>query len=88
MSQITIDLNAELAGKMEAYIKFFGNKEMLFEKFIEFHRNKLKKEIARIQIDLADYENKHGLTSSAFFEQFENGLLGDEPDFIIWAGIY
>ena len=88
MSQITFDLNAETAGKLNSFIQTFGSEELLFEKFIEFYRNRLKREIARMQIDLNDFEKKYNMTSVDFFEKFESGTLGDERDFMVWSGIF
>lgn len=42
MSQIILDLNPETANKLNNYIKLFGSDDLLFEKFIEFYRKKLK----------------------------------------------
>jgi hypothetical protein len=88
MSQITLEINSDTAEKLSAYIRSFGSKDLLFEKFIEFHKSKLRKEIARIQIDLTDFEKKYEMTSKEFSSKFESGYLGDERDFIVWSGIY
>lgn len=88
MSKITIDLNPDTASKMNSYFKAFGSKEMLFEEFISFHKNKLTREIARMQIELDNFEKKYKLASTEFYEKFEKGLMGDESDLLIWAGIY
>ena len=34
------------------------------------------------------FENKYDLASKKFYEKFESGKLGDDEDFIIWAGVY
>ncbi len=88
MSHVTIDINSNLASKLNLFIQSFGSKELMFEKFIEFHRNRLKREIAAMQIDLKAYEQKHGMSSKEFFEKFEGGELTDSTDFILWSGIY
>jgi len=88
MSQVILNLSSNIADKLNSYIRVFGDKELLFEKFIEFHKNRLKREIARMQIDLEVYEQKHKMTSEDFFNKFEKGELGDNQDFIIWSGIY
>lgn len=88
MSQITLDLKPNIVDKLNNYIKLFGSKELFFEKFIKFHKNRLKREIAHIQIDLNKFERKYNKTSEDFFKKFEKGELGDDKDFMIWAGIY
>jgi hypothetical protein len=88
MSQITIDVNQQVADKFNNLVKLFGNKDLLFENFIEYHINKLKREIAGMQEDIDKYEKQYKMESSVFFEQFEKGELGDGKDFMIWSGIY
>jgi len=73
---------------MEKYLQLFGNKEIMFDKFIDYHINRIKREIALMQIDLRSYEKKFNLPSDEFYVQFENGELGDDKDFILWSGIY
>jgi hypothetical protein len=88
MAQITIELDNRLAGKLDNIIRFFGNKEVMFGKFIEFHRKNTQREIAGMQVDLHAYELKYSMTSDSFYESFEKGDLEDSSDFILWAGIY
>lgn len=88
MSQITLDLKSETANKLNQYIKSFGSKDLLFEKFIDYHKKKLRREIAKMQIDLKDFEKKYDMSSAAFYQKFESGELTDEKDFMIWAGVY
>lgn len=88
MAQITIELDNHLAGKLDNLIRFFGNKDMMFSKFIEFHRKNTQREIVRMQTDLEVYELKYGMSSDAFYQSFEQGDLEDSNDFILWSGIY
>ena len=37
---------------------------------------------------LGEYEKKYGYSTIEFYNQFQNGKLGDDPDFLMWAGIY
>ncbi|RLD68728.1 MAG: hypothetical protein DRI95_02150 [Bacteroidetes bacterium] len=88
MTQITLELQNEIAAKMNNLVQFFGSKELLFSSFIEFHTKKLKREIASMQEDLDKYEQNYKMNSSEFFNQFEKGKLEDSKDFILWSGIY
>lgn len=88
MTQITLELQNEIAAKMNNLVQFFGSNELLFSSFIEFHAKKLKREIASMQEDLDKYEQQYKLKSLDFFEQFEQGKLEDSEDFVLWSGIY
>lgn len=37
---------------------------------------------------LAAFEQHHGMHSDAFYAQYQTGALGDERDFVEWAGDY
>jgi len=88
MQTITFELQPNIANNIEKYLQFFGNKEIMFDKFIDYHINRIKREIALMQIDLKEYEQKFNMRSDKFYEQFENGELGDDKDFILWSGIF
>lgn len=88
MSQITINLDSDTAHKFNSFVQAFGSKELLFEKFIEYHKSKLNREIAAMQLDLDTFEEKYSMNSEEFFQRFEAGQLGDEKDFIVWSGLY
>lgn len=88
MQTISFELQSNIARRVEKYMQLFGSKEIMFDKFIEYHINRIKREIALMQIDIEQYEKKHNMSSDEFFIQFENGQLGDSKDFTLWAGIY
>jgi len=37
---------------------------------------------------LAEYEKKYGYSTIVFYDRFSNGLLGDDNDMLMWAGLY
>ncbi len=37
---------------------------------------------------LGEYEKKYGYSTIEFYHKFQNGILGDDPDFLMWAGLY
>jgi hypothetical protein len=34
------------------------------------------------------YERQYDLSTIEFYRRFENGELGDDDDFLMWAGLY
>lgn len=88
MAQITIEIDNSLAAKFDHLKRFFGSKDIMFGKFIEFHRKNTEREIARMQVDLQAFEKEYSMDSASFFSDFENGLLDDKEDYILWSGIY
>lgn len=88
MQQITVELQQSTAQKFNKYVKLFGNKNIMFNKFVDFQINNLKREIVRMQLVLEKYEKKHKIKSNEFYKQFEDGKFDDEKDYMIWSGIY
>jgi hypothetical protein len=37
---------------------------------------------------LGEYEKKYGYSTIEFYQKFQNGILGDDHDFMMWAGLY
>jgi len=88
MAQITLDLQPQTANKFNTYLKLFGNKELMFDSFIDYHINRLRREVSRMQLSLDKYEEKYNMGSMEFYQLFEKGKFGDEKDYMLWAGIY
>jgi hypothetical protein len=88
METVSFELQPNIAARLEKYLKFFGSKEIMFNKFIDFHINRIKREIALMEIDLKAYEQKHNMTSEVFYQKFSAGQTDDSGDYLLWAGIY
>ena len=69
-------------------MQLHSNKDKFFNKMIDYQINELKLGLFNIKKDLEQFEIKHEMTTKSFYKKFENGKIGDEDDFIIWAGIY
>ena len=52
------------------------------------HKKNAQREVARMQVDLASYEDQYNMPSDVFYNKFERGELEDSNDFILWSGIY
>ncbi|MGA7879151.1 MAG: hypothetical protein WCA08_26055 [Desulfoferrobacter sp.] len=58
--------------------------DKLLDTALSSHRLRLE----RYKRDLLEFEERYGMDSSAFYQQFESGQLGDTLDFFEWAGVY
>jgi len=88
MEQLTLTLQPTYMGKMQTLINVFGNNNLLIDNFFDYHTNRLKREIGRMQFALQKYEIKYNMTSKEFYRKLENGEVGDDRDFVMWSGIY
>lgn len=41
-----------------------------------------------IILKLNEFEKEYGYSTIVFYNQFQNGSLGDDSDFMTWAGYY
>lgn len=81
-------LQANHVEKMQTLLKVMGNNDLFVDNFFDFHLNRLKREILRMQNALTKYEIKYQMKSDEFYKRIENGELGDDKDFVMWSGIY
>jgi len=88
MEQLIINLQPQYVGKFQILINAFGDENIFIDNFLEYHVNRLKREIARMQFAISKYEIKYNMTSEIFYKKLENGELGDDKDFVMWSGIY
>jgi len=88
MQQFIINLQPQYVGKFQTLINAFGNENIFIDNFLEYHINRLKREIARMQYAIQKYEIKYNMTSENFYNKLEKGELGDDKDFVMWSGIY
>ncbi|MBI4649176.1 MAG: hypothetical protein HY738_21930 [Bacteroidia bacterium] len=88
MEQLTLKLQPKYVGKMQTLINVFGDSDLFVDKFFDYHINRLKREIARMQFAINKYEIKYNMKSDIFYQKIETGELGDDKDFVMWSGIY
>ena len=55
---------------------------------IAYQVSELQMGFLNLRLELDDFERKYNMTSAEFYKDFSDGLLEDESDFIIWAGLY
>jgi|GEM_PF-1768908 hypothetical protein len=57
-------------------------------KIIKNQINKYLLMISQVNAEMIKFETDYRMTSSDFFQKFENGQLDDKADFMEWAGLY
>lgn len=86
MSQITITLSPSIAERFRRFMSAFGN-DGAVERFLSYEEKRLRQEVAGLRADLAEMEQRHGMDSDSFYARFSAGQLGDDRDFMLWAGL-
>ncbi len=64
------------------------DQEMFALNIIAYQITELQKGILNLRLDMKQFEEKYRITTEEFYQQFEQGILGDNEDFIVWSGIY
>jgi len=65
-----------------------GRMELTLKKLLEHYIQECERDMVELSQDLADFERKYGMDSEYFYDEFENGKLGDAMDFFEWASLY
>ena len=87
---IKLDLNNKSEKLFRKLLKKHNNDEnSLIHSILKYHIDQLKKGIKNIQLDLAEFEQKYGMTTEEFYRDFIKGKLADENnDYMEWSGEY
>lgn len=88
MLNLTFDLTKKTEKKFKKILALYTNKEIFAQNIIDYQTSELRNGIINMQIDLKKFEDKYRLSTKKFYGQFESGQLGDNDDYIIWAGVY
>lgn len=90
-----IELHTETRlSRLERLIKLYqgGHVSTLMDrtldKLFSVEAAEAQKTIDILRTDLDELEARYGMESSAFFERFDKGEMGDAMDFIEWASLY
>ncbi len=78
------------ARKMNALISMGAGKiiENTLNKLLQYQRSKYQKAIEQTAAEIKPFEEKHHMTSESFYQDFEEGKLGDSGDFFEWSALY
>ncbi|OGV98682.1 MAG: hypothetical protein A2W75_00640 [Nitrospinae bacterium RIFCSPLOWO2_12_39_15] len=76
---------------IEKFIQKYGEDVVISQtiaKMLEYKIQKYGEDIKRLGKELKRFERKYKKESSIFFDEFNNGRLGDDMDYIEWASLY
>ena len=85
---LTLKLQPYLEERIKYLLSKQGDSDKFFNEILQYKISEMEKAIFNIEKDLRKFEKKYNQSSSEFYKRFESGELGDEDDYMIWAGIY
>jgi hypothetical protein len=87
-----LDFHLSVQPKTEERLKIIlnsiENEENFAQSIINSQIERLQKAILNLRLDLKAFEQKYQIKSEQFYQEFSQGILADEEDFIIWSGLY
>ena len=76
---------------LEKYIKKHGDDTIISQtisKMVAYKVQRYESQISRLNKNLGKFEKTYKKDSSKFFEEYNEGNLGDEIDFVEWSSLY
>jgi len=62
--------------------------ERVLDKLLEATLDQHKVRLARYIDEMKRFEQRFGMDTASFYQQFQAGVLGDDMDYFEWAGLY
>jgi hypothetical protein len=60
----------------------------VLNKLLEATLDQHKVRLTRYTDEMKCFEQRYGMDTADFYQQFQAGLLGDDMDYFEWAGLY
>jgi hypothetical protein len=57
------------------------------EKLLRHEAEQSQAQLRQLQADLAELEQRYGLSSEQFYQRYQAGQMGDEMDYVEWASL-
>ena len=87
MLDIQLSVQPTTEQKLKKILSTVTNTESFDQGIIDYQIKERQKSLLNLKLDLKEFEEKYQMSSEKFYEQFSQGTLGDETDFIIWSGL-
>lgn len=88
MLKLDLKLKPQTEDKLKKILDLYEDKELFAQSIIDYQIAELRKAILNIRIDLQNYEKKYNMPTTEFYGKFKKGMIDDDENYLIWAGIY
>lgn len=85
---MNIILQPRTETKLQRILTHYQTPEKFIEEIISAQIQELKRAIFNLQHELVLFEQKYKMLSIDFYQQYQQGILDDQEDFMLWAGSY
>ncbi len=87
MLHLNLNIQPKTARRLKKILEFSKNEEAFAEGIIAYQVAETKRALLNLRVDLQTFEQKYGLSSEVFYQRYERGEMGDDEDFMVWAGL-
>ena len=88
MLDFHLSVQPETEERLKIILNSIENEENFAQSIINSQIERLQKAILNLRLDLKAFEQKYQIKSEQFYQEFSQGTLADEEDFMIWSGLY
>ena len=88
MLDFHLSVQPETEERLKIILNSIENEENFAQSIINSQIERLQKAILNLRLDLKAFEQKYQIKSEQFYQEFSQGILADEEDFMIWSGLY
>jgi len=87
MLHLNLNIQPKTAKRLKKVLEFSKNEEAFAQGIIAYQVAETKRAILNLRTDLQAYEEKYRLSSDEFYRRYARGEMGDNEDFMLWAGL-
>ncbi len=88
MLNLQLAIQPQTEQRLKKIFNQIHDTENFAQGFICYQISELQKSNLNLKLDLKTFETKYNLNSEKFYQQFSQGELTDNEEFIIWSGLY
>jgi len=87
MLNLNLNIRPQTANRLRKLLEFSSDEELFAQNIIAYQVAELKRAVLNLRLDLKTYEEKYQLGSPTFYEKYRQGKMGDNEDYMLWAGL-
>jgi hypothetical protein len=87
MLNLHLNVDPQTARRLKKVLEYSRDEETFAQNVIAYQLAELRRGSLNLKLDLQAFEEKYQISSQNFYEKFSQGKMGDNEDFIIWAGL-
>ena len=87
MLNLNLNLRPGTAKRLKKVLEQTRDEEAFAQNVIAYQVAELKRAQLNLRLDLKAFEEKYNMSSREFNEKYNQGTMGDDEDYMIWAGL-